>query len=104
ASEQEIPPSNVTSPSITGSDKVDSILNANLGTWEGAPTPTLSAQWQRYNGEEWNDINGATGNTYTTTEDDLGLDIRVKVEAINDHGEETAVSNTIGPIYSLANV
>jgi len=61
-------PINLTLPTISGSTPAGSVLTITPGTWAGDPVPTITRQVLR-NGVP---IPGATGLTYTSTEDDVG--------------------------------
>ncbi|HTZ87387.1 MAG TPA: hypothetical protein VMB05_12035 [Solirubrobacteraceae bacterium] len=70
-------------------------VSGKTGTWTGEPAPTLAIKWQRCAAAaepQCNDISGATGETYTITNSDLGDTIRVKVTGTNEHGSATAYS------------
>ena len=67
------------------------VFTATAGTWSGDEPITLTYQWLR-DGEE---IEGATGTTYQTVEDDVGTEISVVETATNDAGSESEESNVI---------
>jgi hypothetical protein len=92
-------PVNTVKPVVTGSTYLYGTLSGTLGTWT-APNGTNSyaRQWQRadYDGSStpgtFSSISGATSSTYTTTIDDNGKWIRLRVTATNLSGSDTAFS------------
>ena len=92
-------PVNTAKPVVTGSTYLYGTLSGTLGTWT-APNGTNSyaRQWQRadYDGSStpgiFSNISGATSSTYTTTIDDNGKWIRLRVTATNLSGSDTAFS------------
>lgn len=85
-------PENTVLPAITGTAELASELVVTPGTWTGHPTPDLSYQWFRVDGDDATEIEGATDATYTTTEDDVGCELYVAETAINKWGEVTVES------------
>jgi Concanavalin A-like lectin/glucanases superfamily len=87
-------PENTALPAIEGQFTVGDSLTATAGSWSGSETITHTYQWQRCNplGAACVEIEGASSDTYTLTEADLGLRIRVLVGASNSAGSESAVS------------
>jgi subtilisin family serine protease len=87
------PPLNEARPSIVGTPRVGSVLNARNGRWSGAPT-SFSYRWKRCNtaGRACSTINGATATSYRVTKRDLRSTLRVKVKARNANGTRTARS------------
>jgi hypothetical protein len=76
----------VDEPIISGVHGVGGKLFSSLGSgWGDLGMMTLAYQWQRSGDEEWLDIPGATGTTYTLTDADLGRYVRLAVTA--DDGE-----------------
>ena len=92
-------PVNTVKPVVTGSTYLYGTLSGTLGTWT-APngTNSYSRQWQRadYDGSStpgtFSSISGATSSTYTTTINDNGKWIRLRVTATNLSGSDTAFS------------
>lgn len=81
----------VGAPNITGIPQEDQVLSArttNLSDQDGIVA--IHYQWLR----DGNEIPGATNETYTLDDDDVGKKIQVKVWYTDQHGEEE------GPIYS----
>lgn len=99
-----IPPSIVTPPSVSGSTVEGNLLTATTGTWNGALPISYTYQWYRYNGVVNNGIAGATNSTYTTTNTDVGRQIRVEVLATNAYGFASSISTPVGPITSAATI
>jgi hypothetical protein len=71
-------------------------LSADPGTWNGTGTLTYTYQWQRCdaNGDNCQDIAGATGSHYTPTADDVTKTVRVVVTAANEAGTSTPTAST----------
>jgi hypothetical protein len=93
-------PVNTKEPSISGTARVGSRLEANRGEWAGDTPITYSFQWQRCNpqGENCGEIPGATDTSYVVVENDSGRTIRVRVTARNDRGTTSALSNPTGVV------
>lgn len=87
-------PRNTVLPTITGTAQVGQTLTRTLGTWVGAPAPTLTTQWTA-NGV---DIVGATGATYVPISGQVGQVIRVRVTGTNANGSASATSNPTSPV------
>lgn len=79
---------------ITGAPAVGEILTAVSTGVTGAPTPTESYQWQRFDSisNDFVDINKETSSTYTVLTGDADASIRVVITATN--GVAPAVSAT----------
>ena len=88
------PPTNRTSPTITGTPQVGQTLTAQQGEWRGAEPITYAFQWRRCNAEGAACVNiaGATARTYVVTAADVGSRLRVRVTATNRAGSAAAVS------------
>jgi hypothetical protein len=82
-------PINNVLPSVTGVRPVGATLTVIPGQWSGSPAPTLTYQWRR-NGV---DILNASGTTYITVVDDVGLEISVSETAVNVGGTLTRFSS-----------
>ena len=84
--EDQFAPRLLTSGVPAGVDIVGNVLTASM-IFEGAPTPTVTYQWQRCpdlgNLTTCVDISGATAGTYTTTSTDATTYIRVRGTAVN---------------------
>jgi subtilisin family serine protease len=87
------PPLNVVRPSIRGTPRVGSVLEARKGSWAGAPTG-FSYRWLRCNtaGRACTAIKGAIAARYRVTSRDRRSRLRVRVRARNANGAETARS------------
>lgn len=93
-------PSNTSPPAISGDPAAGQTLASTLGSWAAYPEPLFTYQWQRCeaDGSACTDIDGATGDTYDQTSEDIGRKIRVAITAANDEGEATANSAQVGPV------
>src|SRR5262249_11904952 len=88
------PPSNVSSPFISGSTTVGQVLSTSVGTWTGTPPITYTFRWQRCDTSgTCTDIPGATGTSYTLVQADVGDTIIVYVTATNALGSATEASD-----------
>lgn len=81
-------PANTVAPTVTGTARVGFTLTGTLGTWTGAPTPTLTRQWEANNVP----IPGATGATYVPVVGDIGKTIKEAVTAESVLGTTTVRS------------
>lgn len=95
-------PVNTVKPVVTGSTYLYGTLSGTLGTWTSPNgTNSYARQWQRadYDGSStpgvFSNISGATSSTYTTTIDDNGKWIRLRVTATNLSGSDTAYSELV---------
>jgi subtilisin family serine protease len=97
------PPLNEARPSIVGTPRVASVLEARKGRWSGAPT-SFSYRWQRCNtaGRTCSTIDGATAVSYRVTRKDVRSTLRVKVKARNANGASTARSAPTRAIVAAA--
>ena len=88
-------PVNVTEPSISGTPRVGSTLQANRGEWAGEQPITYTFAWLRCSsaGDNCSEIQGANDTSYEVRDADLGRTIRVRVTARNDRGSTSAISN-----------
>jgi hypothetical protein len=89
----ELAPRNVAPPTIAGAPIVGQSLSATAGTWTRSPS-AFTYQWQRCDvaGANCASIAGATGETYTVAELDVGATLRVGVSVRNTAGVASAVS------------
>jgi len=95
-------PVNTTEPSISGTARVGSTLQANRGQWAGEQPITYTFVWLRCNdkGDDCSEIQGANDTTYEVRDADTGRTIRVRVIARNDRGSTSAISNPTGVVGS----
>lgn len=91
---------NSSPPSISGSPQSEATLTVNDGTWSGSGSIIYSYQWQACDeyGSGCEDIEGATGSSYTTSEGDIGNAVRVVVSATDENGTLTEASQATQPI------
>ena len=96
-----VAPTNSVAPSITGSPTVGVALSANAGSWDGTPTPVVTAgEWDRSS----NPSSGAYTFLQTTSSDyivqaaDIGKYITVLITATNPSGSASARSTSVGPV------
>ena len=89
-------PQNTALPVISGEATVGHTLSASSGSWTGA-SGAFSYQWRRGNsgGNNWTDIAGAHGQTYTLVSADAGGTVRVVVTASNPAGSASAESTAL---------
>lgn len=78
-------PTNTVLPAVSGTAQVGQTLTALVGTWTGAPT-SYTYQWQVDDGGGYDDIPGATSQTYAPVVGNVGYPHRVQVTAINAAG------------------
>jgi hypothetical protein len=91
-------PINTALPTVTGTPAVGSTLTAHPGTWTGGGVPTY--QWQRCDadGEDCEDITGATGTDYAVVAADACGTLQVAETMTSATGEGTAVSDPTGKV------
>jgi VCBS repeat-containing protein len=82
---------------VTGSVTAGSTLSAAATLALGAPQGTLSYDWQNSSdGTNWNDISGATNADYQIAQTDVGSQLRVIVNFIDQSGQgANATSNVV---------
>jgi hypothetical protein len=90
-------PQNTAKPGISGTAQATQVLTASTGTWvspNGSPI-TYAYQWQQCNaqGQQCVNIPGATGQTYTVQQSNIGSTLAVVVSATNNQGTQSASSN-----------
>jgi hypothetical protein len=93
-------PTNTQEPSISGTARVGSTLQANRGEWAGDQPITYSYIWLRCNaqGDNCSEVAGANDTTYEVRSADSGRTLRVRVTARNDRGATSAISNPTGVV------
>ena len=97
---QSARPFNTREPSISGTARVGSTLQANRGEWGGETPITYAFAWLRCNaqGGDCSEIPGANDTSYEVRDADAGRTLRVRVTARNDAGSRSAVSNPTGVV------
>jgi hypothetical protein len=95
-------PTNTAEPSISGTARVGSTLQANRGEWAGEQPITYSFVWLRCSaqGDNCSEIPGANDTSYEVRDADTGRTIRVRVIARNDRGTTSAISNPTAVVGS----
>ena len=84
-------------PVITGDVEIARALTVTPAVVSGLPTPFVTLQWQRLPADgPWENINGATGTTYTIAIADLGARFRVRQTATNAVGTVSIESAQTG--------
>lgn len=76
-----------TEPTITGQGILDEQLSVSSGTWEGYPTPTISYQWETWDGSAW--VSVASGGTVATYTPSVAGDYRCVITASSTAGTTT---------------
>ena len=90
------PPANSQLPTISGVNKVSSILRlTSPGVWSGYGTISYSYQWQRCSASNCLSIRAADNTSYVVSDDDIGQQIRLQVTASGEDGI-VAVSSSPG--------
>jgi thermitase len=79
---------------LSGAPQAGQAIGASGGGWSGAPTISVSYQWQRCDGAGAScaPISGATSQSYVPATSDAGSTLRMAVTAANGLGSTTAVS------------
>lgn len=101
------PPVNTVAPTVTGAAKQGAVLTASQGTWSGTnggvSPMTFTYQWQRCDQDALTcgAIAGATKSAYTTTAEDSGFRLVVRVTATNRGGSQTVGSTPTDVIVAL---
>jgi hypothetical protein len=95
-----VAPAIVTPPTISGDATVGSTLTAVQGAWSDAAA-NLTLAWERCDatGTTCAPIDGATGDTYVVTQDDLGSTLEAVSSATNAGGTASAASSP-SPVVS----
>jgi hypothetical protein len=88
-------PAVVSSPTVSGNPVVGQQLTATTGTWQGTAPISFTTNWQHCNsaGSSCSGT-GKKGNSYVVSAADVGKRIRVKVDAKNNVGKSSALSDT----------
>src|SRR4029077_2088074 len=85
------PPPYCGGPSGGDTEPVGTTLSCTKGTWSNADDVQTTYQWER----DEETIEGATGDEYTTGDDDEGCALRCWVRVKNAAGAARAVSNEV---------
>lgn len=88
------PPRNTSSPFVSGTMVVGSLVTADPGSWTGRQSISFSYRWLRCNtqGGECVSIGGATGRNYRLTSSDVNHKMRFNITARNPVGSLTVIS------------
>ena len=92
------PPASTAAPTVSGIPTERQVLIAGPGTWSGTAPIGFTYSWQRCTGPSCADIIGAIGSTYKLVSADVGVTVRVIVQATNSAGSATANSAQSGVI------
>ncbi|MFM6401552.1 MAG: hypothetical protein ACKPFF_33165, partial [Planktothrix sp.] len=97
----DLPTGNV---SITGTATQNQILTATNSLADVDGLGTLNYQWQESgdNGVTWTNFNGATNNTFTLSQTQVGKKVQVKVSYTDGQGTVETVNST--PTANVTNV
>ena len=87
-------PNNPGSVSINGTATEDETLTANTGTLDDADgLGALSYQWQHNTESSFENIENATGETYTLGDEDVGREVQVMVSYTDDGGMDESLTS-----------
>jgi large repetitive protein len=75
-------------PAISGTAQEGGVLTVTPGDWSGDPPIAFSYAWS----------DGQSGDSITLSAGDVGQTLTVTVTASNDFGEDTATSDSVGPV------
>jgi hypothetical protein len=81
---------NTLAPSITGAAQVGQKLTIDAGSWAGEEEISYAYEWQRCDagGSDCDALEGATGETFTLSSEDLGKTLRAVVTASDANGSQ----------------
>jgi len=97
AAADDLAPSPLSLPQITGDIAVGGAVATSTGSWSGSAPQSYAYQWEDCS-TTCTVIAGATGARYVVGASDLGRRLRVLVTATNDAGSATAVSPKTAPV------
>ncbi|MGZ4184985.1 MAG: hypothetical protein ACXVUE_09380 [Solirubrobacteraceae bacterium] len=97
ATGDDLAPSPLSAPRITGDVAVGGSVAASTGSWAGSAPQSYAYQWEDCL-TTCRVIAGATEATYVAGASDLGRRLKVLVTAANDAGSATAASPTTAPV------
>jgi len=92
-------------PTVTGLAAQNQVLTANLATIvdiDGLSNPQFAIQWQTNSGLAWVNVPGATGTTFTLGQGNVGQQVRVLVNYVDNFGVAESVASD--PTAPVANV
>jgi hypothetical protein len=86
-------------PFVTGTPAVGQVLTLDPGVWEPQDT-VLSYQWSYYDEDanQWHDVPGATGLTYTPTAETDGAQLDVRVTGTHAGYKTATMEEVVGTI------
>ena len=88
---------------VTGDAQVGEELTAAPGQWgPGSSNPTITGQWQYFDGTTWVDIAGATGKKLTVPAAAANREVRYKETATLEGVRVPQPSNEVGPVVPAA--
>jgi len=98
------PPAIQSAPAVGGSGAQGQALTADPGTWSATGPVSYSYQWQRCDadGNNCEDIDGATDATYVPTGDDVGHTLRAQVTATDEGGTTTTTTTPTAPVTAAS--
>ncbi|WP_132030233.1 tail fiber protein [Aquabacter spiritensis] len=88
---------------VSGTAAEDAVLTAShtVADADGFPA-SVDYQWQRQDGTNWVDIAGATGTSYTLTQDDVGHAVRAELRYTDGQGTaESVASAATAPVSNV---
>lgn len=86
----------IAAPSITAQPANQTVVVGNAATFNVTATGATSYQWQENTGSGWNNISGATNDSYTTDNTLLGMNgYQYRVEVTNACGTTTSDAATL---------
>jgi len=99
-----VKPTNVNSPTVSGSAQEGQTLSSSNGTWTGTTPFAFSYQWSRCDasGKSCNAISGANDNTYTVQKSDIGATLIITVTASNSDGKDSQPSSPTAVVTGAA--
>ena len=97
------------SVTITGTVRGDETLTANTGALadeDGLPDDVAgyNYQWQRSDGSGFEDVEDATGQTYTLGDDDVGREVRVQVSYTDGNNTSESLTSAATAEVGTANI
>lgn len=97
-------PENLASPSVSaGTPREGRAISTTNGSWDNHPT-SYSYQWERCDtsGANCQAIDGASANSYTPTDSDVGHTLVIQVTATNQNGSTSSKSSATGVVISAS--